>query len=96
MFLVVVDDFGPVLVAERVVDGLPEQVEDGVTGRLVPPQDTDALAAAMIEMLADPDLRNDMGRKGRAMLDARWSAPVVAAQTMDVYRRAIAEKAAVS
>jgi glycosyltransferase involved in cell wall biosynthesis len=35
------------------VGGLPELVDDGVTGRLVPPQDTGALAAALLEGLAD-------------------------------------------
>jgi hypothetical protein len=35
------------------VGGLPELVDDGVTGRLVPPRDTAALAAALVEGLAD-------------------------------------------
>ena len=35
------------------VGGLPEMVDDGVTGRLVPPHDGDALARALLEGLAD-------------------------------------------
>ena len=35
------------------VAGLPEMVDDGVTGRLVPPRDAVALAAGIIEGLAD-------------------------------------------
>ena len=35
------------------VGGLPELVDDGVTGRLVPPRDVDALAAALVEGLDD-------------------------------------------
>jgi glycosyltransferase involved in cell wall biosynthesis len=35
------------------VGGLPELVDDGVTGRLVPPQDPDALATALLEGLDD-------------------------------------------
>lgn len=36
------------------VAGLPEMVDDGVTGRLVPPRDPAALAAALVEGLTDP------------------------------------------
>jgi len=44
------------------VDGLPEVVEDGVTGRLVPPGDPDRLAAAVLEVLAH---RDEMGAAAR-------------------------------
>jgi glycosyltransferase involved in cell wall biosynthesis len=43
----------PVVATE--VDGLPEVVEDGVTGRLVPPGRPDALAEAVLEVLAQGD-----------------------------------------
>lgn len=45
--------------------GLPEVVDDGVTGRVVPKGDANALAGAMGELLADPQLRIRMGRAGR-------------------------------
>jgi glycosyltransferase involved in cell wall biosynthesis len=45
--------------------GLPEIVEDGVTGRVVPRGDAAALAGAIGELLADERLRTDMGRHGR-------------------------------
>jgi glycosyltransferase involved in cell wall biosynthesis len=44
---------------------LPEIVEDGVTGRLVPPGDEGALAAAALRLLDDPERRAQMGRAGR-------------------------------
>ncbi|MGQ9922246.1 MAG: glycosyltransferase family 4 protein, partial [Desulfobacca sp.] len=47
------------------VDGCVEAVADGVTGLLVPPRDGAALAAAISTLLADPQLRQDMGRRGR-------------------------------
>lgn len=45
--------------------GVPEIVEDGSTGILVPPGDEKSLAEAMIKILLDPELRKEMGEKGR-------------------------------
>jgi glycosyltransferase involved in cell wall biosynthesis len=45
--------------------GLPEVVEDGVTGLVVPRGDVDALADALVRLLSDADLRRRMGREGR-------------------------------
>jgi glycosyltransferase involved in cell wall biosynthesis len=45
--------------------GLPEVVEDGVTGRVVPRGDAEALAAAIGDLLADDGLRARMGKAGR-------------------------------
>jgi glycosyltransferase involved in cell wall biosynthesis len=45
--------------------GLPEVVEDGVTGRVVPRGDATALAGAIADLLRDPALRHRMGQAGR-------------------------------
>ena len=55
------------------VGGVPELVVDGVTGRLVPPEDPDALAAAMQELADDPALRARMGQAGRDRFEAQFS-----------------------
>ena len=47
------------------VSGIPELVDDGVTGILVPPGDTGALADALERLAADPSLRRAMGAAGR-------------------------------
>jgi glycosyltransferase involved in cell wall biosynthesis len=49
------------------VDGVPEEVVDGRTGLLVPPDDPQALASAVQSLLEDPDRRARMGRKGRRL-----------------------------
>lgn len=52
------------------VGGVPELVEPGVTGELVPPNDADALAAKTIELLKDGNERRRMGEAGRAAVGA--------------------------
>lgn len=47
------------------VGGVPELVEDGVTGFLVPPEDPPALAEALQVLLDDPELRRRVGQAGR-------------------------------
>jgi glycosyltransferase involved in cell wall biosynthesis len=59
-------------VVATAVDGLVEVVEDGVTGRLVPPGDPAALAAAVLEVLA---AREAMGAAARERA-ARWGTEV--------------------
>ena len=53
------------VIATRIA-GIPELVEDGVSGRLVPPGDADALAAAIGELLSDPGRADAMGEAGRS------------------------------
>jgi len=45
--------------------GIPEAVEDGASGLLVPPADVDALAAAWRRLLEDEGLRRKLGARGR-------------------------------
>lgn len=56
--------WGVPVIASR-IGGLPEVVLDGQTGRLVPPDDPDALANAMAELLANPRERERLGYAGR-------------------------------
>ena len=51
------------VVASR-VDGIPEMVEDGVTGLLVEPEDVEGFVVAVARLLRDPDLRARMGAAG--------------------------------
>ncbi|MWG36324.1 glycosyltransferase family 4 protein [Halomarina oriensis] len=50
------------------VGGIPEQVVDGETGRLVPPRDQAALEAVLTDMVGDRTLLAEMGRAGRRRL----------------------------
>ena len=62
---------GTPVVATR-VGGIPEIVEDGRDGVLVPPADTGALAEAISSLLADPDRRSAMAGAGRERMIARF------------------------
>lgn len=61
------------VVATR-VGGVPDLVEDGVTGCLVPRGDADALAEVMVGLLADLDRRQAMGQAGRKRVIPAFSA----------------------
>jgi len=66
--------------------GIPEAVEDGVTGRLVPPRDPPALAAALHEVLGDDARRRVLGETGRRRFLSRFTATRMAEETVRVLR----------
>src|SRR5260370_1323528 len=67
------------------VGGTPELVRDGETGRLVPPADAAALAAAILDFLRDPERARALARRGRALLLAQHSMDAALARTLSVY-----------
>ena len=69
------------------IGGLPDLVEDGVNGVLVPPGSSTALSEAMIRMLRDPEQLERMGECGRARFEARHSWARTAKETLELYRR---------
>lgn len=69
--------------------GLPEMVDDGITGCLVQPGDVSALAQTMKEMIALPDRLRDMGLEGKRRYEERFTSARMAARTLEVYRSAL-------
>ena len=67
--------------------GIPEVVEDGISGLLVPPRDHGAMAAAIVRLLNDPPLRGRMGQAGLACAQSRFSAERMVTDTLRVYQR---------
>ena len=67
--------------------GIPEIVEDGVTGVLVPPRDHAALAAAIVRMLKDDEGRRRMGAVGFARVNERFTVERMVEHTANVYSR---------
>ncbi len=72
-------------VVATAVGGVPELVEDGRTGRLVPPGDPPALARAMAEVMTmEPTERAAMGERARGVIGDRFSPDAVGAQWLDL------------
>ena len=79
---------GKPVVATR-VSSIPEIVVDGETGLLVPPDDPDALAGAILQVLRDP------GRLGEAGLErakSEFSVERMSRRTLAVYERALSSR----
>jgi glycosyltransferase involved in cell wall biosynthesis len=66
--------------------GVPEIVEDGTTGILVPMGDAPAMAEAICRMLADPAKAREMGRRGRQRVESHFTLERTARRVEDVYR----------
>jgi starch synthase len=89
-------------VVATAVGGIPEVVEDGVTGLLVPyeagrggdPVDPAGLArdlaAPVNRLVGDPSLAREMGVAGRARAAERFGWDVAAAETLRLYERLLA------
>jgi glycosyltransferase involved in cell wall biosynthesis len=71
--------------------GNPELVRDGETGLLVPPRDPQALAAAVLRLLADPAWARALGRAGRRWVAERFSTHAKVERLESLYRRLTAE-----
>lgn len=69
--------------------GMAEMVEDGATGRLVPPRDPRALADAVVGLLRDDAARARMGRAARAHVASAYAPAAVAPLMEASYRRAM-------
>ncbi|MEY4592855.1 MAG: hypothetical protein RIR18_1750 [Pseudomonadota bacterium] len=74
------------------VDGVPEVVADGETGLLVPAQDSVAIAAAVLRLLDDARLRQQMGEAASARVRKVFSRQAMAAGMERLYRRLLAEQ----
>jgi glycosyltransferase involved in cell wall biosynthesis len=81
--------FGKPVVATR-VGGIPEVLDHGQTGLLVPPGDPKSLAEAIITILQNRDLRTRMGQRAQEKAENSLSWSSIAASTVRVYERALA------
>jgi glycosyltransferase involved in cell wall biosynthesis len=82
--------FGKPVVA-TMVGGLPEMVDDGKTGFLVPPGDVDALAGAIVRLMQNDEMRRKFGQNGMRKVNEECAPEIVGRKTRVVYRKAISQ-----
>jgi len=70
--------------------GIDEALQDGITGLLVPPGDPQRLADALDRLLADENLRRNMGRAGRQRALETFTIPAMTEAVEAVYRELLA------
>lgn len=72
------------------VGGLPEVVEDRITGRLVPPKNPSALAEAIVNLLKDKKKAKEMGQAGWKRIEKLFSIKRNVEETEEVYQNLLA------
>ncbi len=72
-------------VVATAVGAVPEVIEDGTTGRLVPPANPDALADELRRLIADPTLRERYGRAGRERVEQFFDQRTQVQQIQSLY-----------
>jgi glycosyltransferase involved in cell wall biosynthesis len=82
---------GVPVVASR-VGGIPEVVEDGRTGLLVPPRDPVALADAIVKMLSDRPVARALAAAAKERVRDHFSSAVTAARYEALYQQLLDEK----
>jgi len=75
---------GKPIVATR-VGGIPELIEEGVSGHLVPRGDTEAMSKRVLELLNDSEVRKRMGAAGREIVAAKFDLRKNMAQLIETY-----------
>ncbi len=72
------------------VDGTAEVVQDGITGYLVPPADSAALAKRILDLLMDESRRREFGRRGRQRIEEHFTLRRMLERYQALYREASA------
>lgn len=73
--------------------GIPEAIDHGRTGLLVKPHHPDELAAAIVRLLRNPELRATLGAAGRAHVEQAFSVERMVEGTLEVYQSRLAARA---
>ena len=67
------------------VGGIPEMIEDGRTGLLVPPHDPEALAVAIIRLFSDHPYADMLAKGGHDLVHERFCVELMVAAIEDIY-----------
>jgi glycosyltransferase involved in cell wall biosynthesis len=73
------------------IGGIPEIVEDGNTGILVNPKDSDALANAIVYLIENDELARNMGKTGRDKVEQKFSWQQNAKEIVQIYNEVLSQ-----
>jgi glycosyltransferase involved in cell wall biosynthesis len=79
-------------VVASAVGGIPEMIEDGRSGLLVPPRQPEALAAAIARLLTDHPYADLLARAGRELVHERFCVELMVRAVETIYDESIAEE----
>jgi len=79
-------------VVASAVGGIPEMIDDGRTGLLVPPRDPGALATSIVRLLEDPVLAGRLGRAGHDLVHERFCVEQMVRAVEAIYDDAVADE----
>jgi glycosyltransferase involved in cell wall biosynthesis len=74
-------------VVATAVDGNLELVEDGGSGYLVPPRDSQSMADALLKLLLSPELRCKMGQRAKSRVNSKFSTVKMVDEYEDILQR---------
>jgi glycosyltransferase involved in cell wall biosynthesis len=74
------------------VGGLPDLIDDGRTGRLVPPRDAEALATAVFDLLGNPKTAGELGQSARESVRQRFTTQRLLSDMDQLYSQLLEEK----
>jgi glycosyltransferase involved in cell wall biosynthesis len=71
------------------VGGIPEIIQDGVNGFLVPPKDPESIANGILKLANDPKLMKRLGEAARKTILDRYTAEKVVSQYGEIYNKVV-------
>jgi glycosyltransferase involved in cell wall biosynthesis len=74
------------------IDGITEQITDGINGILIPPKDPSAIAKAIIKLINDRESARKTGLAARKKVEQKFSVEKMVAETEKVYLFLLKEK----
>jgi len=72
------------------VGGIPEVIQEGVNGFLVPPKDPQALAEKLLVLLTNPSMAKEMGQRGLCIVKQKFSEEAMIKKVENLYTHALA------
>lgn len=69
--------------------GVVEMIKENKNGLLVPPEDSEKLAEAILRLVRNPKLRQQLGSNGRRLVETRYTLDRMVDQTLEVYGKVL-------